>query len=620
MSAILAIHHLDGMPVEEGLADKLAKFMAFEGSGDVGVWRDGSITLACAGFYPVTDVKDRKQPFTLDNEVYIVANARVDGRDELIKRLRSSGRVVPMDCADHELILHTYHAWGRSSLEHLIGDFAFVIWDGRMRRIFCAIDQFGVRQLYFSQIENRLILCNSLPCLLRYPGVSGTLNETAIGDYLLFGINCDRGTTAYADIARMPPGNTLTAANGKIMLNQYWTLPEDYGRRYIYCKPVEYVEDFLRLFDQAVADRLRTDRAALHLSGGLDSGSIAVSASRLSERDSKPCELRAYTIIYNKIIPDAEGHFAALTAKAADIPVEYMVAEDFISNAPEPEPSWIPPQPLLMPFNIAETEINRRAASFCRVLLVGFGGDPAFSRDFEPEWRVPDFGRGYMALVDDLLENLFPKIRVLFSGKLGRGNGRTNEKGFVSHFPDWLNSDFARRERLEERWKDHLMQPPRKGIRGMFTAPLWSNFFMASEPGFLSLPLEVRYPFFDKRLIDFLAMVPTRRWRRRKKLLRVAMRDRLPDQVRSRPKVPLLGNPHFVLFEKKGVAKWMKDMINRSEMMPFVNANRWLESIEKPGYSLSMDWYYTQNALKVAYWLSRGYKHDEVTHTTTGEG
>ena len=109
------------------------------------------------------------------NDCTITANARLDARDELTAKLRLNGSLT-----DAELILHAYAAWGEECVKHLIGDFAFAIWDSRARRYFCARDHFGVKPFYFTQVANEFAFSSSLNELRLNPGVSNTLNEIAI--------------------------------------------------------------------------------------------------------------------------------------------------------------------------------------------------------------------------------------------------------------------------------------------------------------------------------------------------------------------------------------------------------------------------------------------------------
>src|SRR6185503_14013963 len=125
---------------------------------------------------------------------WLVADARIDGE---------------RDRSDAETILQSYEKWGHDCVEHLIGDFAFAIWDKRLRRLFCARDHFGVKPFFYARAGNSFIFSNTLNVLRLDRRVSDELNETAIDDYLKSGLNQDLSTTAFRDIQRLPPAHAL---------------------------------------------------------------------------------------------------------------------------------------------------------------------------------------------------------------------------------------------------------------------------------------------------------------------------------------------------------------------------------------------------------------------------
>src|SRR5207253_3226492 len=98
-----------------------------------------------------TDEPERtSQPFTLDGQVWIVADARVDARPELIDELRAAGHEATRDISDVELILRAYSAWQEGCVDHLWGDFTFGVWDGPRKHLFCARDHMGVKPLFYA--------------------------------------------------------------------------------------------------------------------------------------------------------------------------------------------------------------------------------------------------------------------------------------------------------------------------------------------------------------------------------------------------------------------------------------------------------------------------------------
>ena len=143
---------------------------------------------------------------------------------DLLRAMRSAIDQGAKLANDAELILHAYHAWGDDCVNHLIGDFAFAIWDGRERRVFCARDHFGVKPFYYAQRRHFFVFSNTLTCVRLHPSVPDDLNDLAIADFLLFGVNRDASTTAFEGIARLPAAGALTLSATGARRSRYWAL------------------------------------------------------------------------------------------------------------------------------------------------------------------------------------------------------------------------------------------------------------------------------------------------------------------------------------------------------------------------------------------------------------
>ena len=204
---------------------------------------------------------------------------------------------------DAELILHAYEAWGDDCVKHLIGDFAFAIWDERQQRLFCARDHFGVKPFYYTHIEDRFNFSSSLNELRLDQRVSNTLNEIAVGDYLLFGVNQDLSTTVFKDIQRLPPGHTLTVANGSITIQRYWT-PEPLTPEMRFRDPDSYVERFSELLARAVKDRV-TNGSCWHLDEWRSRFNQPGCNCARTRRRVTPSQL-----FTTALIPDEERHYS----------------------------------------------------------------------------------------------------------------------------------------------------------------------------------------------------------------------------------------------------------------------------------------------------------------------
>src|SRR5437867_2222826 len=242
MSGIVGILHLDGAPIDRALLRRMTDFMTFRGPDEQRIWVDGNVGFGHTLLRTTFESEHEHQPFTLDGHVFIVADARVDAQADLIAKLSAHGEKVKHGVTDVELLLRAYRVWGEDCVDHLLGDFAFAVWDGPRRLLFCARDQLGVKPFFYASLGAIVIFSNTLDCIRQHPAVSDKLNELAIADFLLFEVNQDLNTTSFAHIQRIPPAHRATWSAEAVRISRYWTLPIDEP---IYFKrTAEYTERF----------------------------------------------------------------------------------------------------------------------------------------------------------------------------------------------------------------------------------------------------------------------------------------------------------------------------------------------------------------------------------------
>ncbi|OLP18627.1 hypothetical protein BST81_10100 [Leptolyngbya sp. 'hensonii'] len=552
MSGIVGILSLNGAPIAPPLLQAMVEALAYRGPDAQSCWSQSRIGLGHT-LLRTTPEAAEQYPLTLDGQVWMVADARIDGRSDLIRRLQAAGQQVPAGVPDGELILRAYQVWQQDCLSYLLGDFAFAIWDQPRQRLFCARDHFGVKPFYYACSQEWLIVSNTLNCIRVHPAVSSTFYEPAIADFLLSGTLQDPATTIFADIRRLPAAHGLTWSEGQLTVQPYWTLPREGYLRYRH--PMDYVEQFRELLEQAVSDRLRTDRVGLLMSGGLDSSSIAAVAKQMLSQQSAEFDLRAYTAVYDQLIPDQERYYASLVAAALQIPIQYQVGEAYPLFHRWDQPELFQPEPLLSPTLALTIDQYRQVAAHSRVALSGHGGDPVFFPSgtyFLDQLRAGQIG----SLVTEIgqyvtLMGRFPPLGI--RTQLRRWLGPAGEPAFP--YPDWLHPDFEARLQLRERWRS-LVTPAtgEKSIRAdayrLLTEVSWSFLFESFDPDRTGVPLEVRHPYFDLRLMEYLLSIPPIPWFIHKALLRIAMGELLPETICKRPKTHLAGDPIAVMLER----------------------------------------------------------------------
>ena len=556
MSGIVAILNTDGAPSDAVRLRELTHELAFRGPDAIATAVCGEAGLGAALFRTTDESAVERQPLSLDREVWIVADCRIDDRAAMIAELRAAGRQARAAAPDVELILHAYLAWGARCVERLLGDFAFVIWDGPNRMLFAARDHFGVKPLFYAQVGGLLIVSNTLSCIRRHPKVPSEVNEAAIGDFLLFGRNGLPAITAFRHIQRLPAAHRLRCSEGVLRVERYWQVP-------VYEEPFhlqrgEVEERFRELLRTAVSDRLRGRVAAIELSGGVDSTSLAATVFDLRRRNATDVSLTAWTFDSRPLVPgDRESDLARLTALALGIPhvcrsyEGYLLFRDAAGERvlPQSEPQDLG---LIAP----GLDWSRSISASSRVLLTGQGGDGVFRGQPLTARELLQRGRWFTTAGDAVSYALrrceLPPLGIRTAVKRLARIPQLS----VPPFPLWIEPEFARRDCLEDRWHDWWaprQDAPSTTVRPLATQSLrgsWGPILEGYDAERTGAPLDVRHPLFDLRIIDFLLQVPAIPWFWNKDLPRRAYPGLVPAQLRNRRKVPLAGNPWRTAFER----------------------------------------------------------------------
>jgi asparagine synthase (glutamine-hydrolysing) len=569
----VGIFHRDGAPAERALVEALTRYLSYRGPDAREVWAIGPVALGHASLRTTRESLNERQPASLDGRLWITADARLDCRAELEVKLEAAGRRCRRPSPDSELILQAYAAWGIECVRHLQGDFSFAIWDALKKTLFCARDHFGIKPFYYAASGDMFLFSNTLNCVRLHPDISEELNEAAIADFLLFGLNCDTATTSFRDVRRLPPAHLLVVSREGLQIERYWVAPTD--GRIRYRRTDDYIEHFQVLLQAAVEDRLRADRVGILLSGGLDSAAVAASARELSTKPAGTADLRAYTVTYESLIPEQDGEHARGIAEFLHIPIRCLAVDGLrlFERWDDPELGW--PEPVEDPLLAGLFDQFRMIAADCRVVLDGEGSDNLMHFEMWPYARDMSRNREWNRLFSEVPRYLrlrpfsWPGFRRRLKGVFGKDSR-------APVVPPWIEPDFARRMNLEARWREwnELPTPAKHPIlpkaHASLALPHWQHLFELQNAGVTHCPVEVRYPFLDLRIVNYLLALPPFPWFFEKTLLREAMIGRLPESVRVRPKTPLGGDPVQAQLQKQG-SEWLNKVEWNAEMHHYIN-------------------------------------------------
>jgi asparagine synthase (glutamine-hydrolysing) len=554
LSGIVGILDRRGAPVDQDLLRGLTEFLSYRAPDAQEIWCDGAIGFGHAMLRTTRESARECQPISVDGERWIVADCRLDCRRELRSKLAESQVNLSEATPDCELLLWAYVIWSVECVRYLAGDFSFAIWDGPRQVLYCARDHFGIKPFYYAFRDDLLVFSNTLNCVRRHPAISAELNDVAVADFLLFGLNCDNSSTTFRDVHRLPPAHSLIVSPKRIEIVRYWKPPID--GRIRYRRPTDYVEHFRELFEASVSDRIRADRIGCLLSGGLDSASVAATANKISGAPPSLIQFKAHTVSYGSLIPDHGGHLAGRLANFLGIPIRYV---DMASLRPfeqweDPDLMW--PEMVDDPLFMGLYRQFRAIAIDCRTVFSGEGSDNLMHFEMWPHAKDMLRRAEWIRFSGQLPQYLFLRGKRVRFGRLLK---RILKKGtYGPYYPPWIEADCARRLNLEDRWRQveaswkdfrHSEHPLlRRGYLSL-ALPHWTRLFELTDAGVTRCPVEVLYPFLDLRIVNYLLALPPFPWFFEKRLLRAAMDGRLPKEILSRPKEAMSNDPLLALLK-----------------------------------------------------------------------
>ena len=612
MSGIVGILHRDGAPLDEGLLRRLTVYQAFRGRDAQQVWVNNSgglpVGFGHALLKTTADSEHEVQPLSLGGDVWIVADARVDAQRELIAKLEAKGQQIGPAAGDAELILRAYQVWGEDCVQHLLGDFAFGIWDGGRQRLFCARDQMGVKPFYYAHISSFFLFSNTLDCVRLHPAVSDQLNDLAIADFLLFEMNQDPATTSFADIQRLPAAHCASVSREGLVMRRYWTMPVD-GPLF-YKRADDYTDRFKELLREAVSDRLRTNKVGIFMSGGIDSPTLAAVSLELMRERYTHFDLQAYTKV-NPLNPE-ERYYAGLVASHLGIAINDCDWGDITIDPDWESGSFHTPEPRACPWELHAFQVDgRKIGAYSRVFFHGEGPDNALRFEWQLFLRFLWRERHFAHLFRSVWSTIFTQRVPPFWGRISRSFARARSDhahAQKSSIPDWLNPDLESRLQLRNRvtHAGYRGTEPVNPLRPIgyesLHSPLWSDSFEAFDPGAGICCFEVRHPFVDLRILRYFLAVPALPWARAKYLLRRSMRKALPDAVLRRQKTGVPMAPMM-----KRLRQVMKPVVPAPHISRYVDCEKIVSENDGDPLALGVE----LRARALNYWLQN---RDVVMH------
>ncbi len=186
--------------------------------------------------------------------------------------------------SDTEVVLAAFEKWGEGCLDHLIGMFAFVIWDEKTKSTFAARDRFGVKPFYYHRKHDGTFVFASEIKAIHAAGVPRKVNRKAWSNYLTYGLYDHSTETFWQDIFSLPGGHFLKLRDGNISISKWYDLYEKVGELHDLRSQSKVEEEYLALMKESVRLRFRSDvPVGVNLSGGIDSSSLLALIDRVQK-------------------------------------------------------------------------------------------------------------------------------------------------------------------------------------------------------------------------------------------------------------------------------------------------------------------------------------------------
>jgi asparagine synthase (glutamine-hydrolysing) len=531
-----------GKPAERDVARAMLARLHHRGPDGRGEFFAEGVAL-CHARLAIIDLTDGgRQPFASnDGSLQLLHNGEIFNYVELRRELESLGHRFRSH-TDTEVLLAAYEQWGEDCVHRFNGMWAFALWDGGRRRLFCSRDRFGIKPFAYRWDGHRLVFASEPQALLADPRTPADPDVDSVRDFLEQGYTDHSERTFFASISQLPPGHSLTLDEGGLAVRRWWRLePAD--------PPSDPVEAFRELFVDSIRLRLRSDVAlGTALSGGLDSSAVAVTIDHLlrTEADAaRPVGDRqeTFTAYFEDAGNDERPYAAAVARDILSRPHELTFSDDELV---ELLPSVVQAQgePFGSTSIVAQWFVMRAAArTGLKVMLDGQGGDETLA-------GYPTTTRSYR--VADLLS----RGRLPTAARELRSTALTPRQSVEAIVTPFLPASLRWRLRARRRRADLLVHPgiraaarPPAPLAGSFPDRLRTQYHVVLSQ--LGLPellryedrntmahsLEGRVPFLDHRLVELLYGLPASSLVQRgrtKLVLRDALRDLLPPEVRDR--------------------------------------------------------------------------------------
>lgn len=546
-------------PEQPGVLEAMAARVAHRGPDGQGWWHDPLHRAHLAHRrLAVLDRTGGAQPMeTADGWLAVTFNGEIYNAPELRALLEKRGHRFHSDRSDTEVLLRGYCEWGESLPERLNGMWAFAIYDAKAQRLFASRDRFGEKPFYYHADRTGFIFGSELGAVRAHPDCPGALDRESLRKFFAYGF-IPAPRTLLVGVAKLPAGHSLVydATTSDLTVRRYWqyVLEPDPALEHADENPLaEKLRGFL---DAAVRRRLVADvPSGVFLSGGIDSSAVAAATVAIKGRALVP----SFTLGFDEGSFDESGKSRAMAAWLGTVHYTGVLDAPRAAGLLRTLPARLD-EPVGDPSILATYALAELARPHVTVALGGDGGDELFAGyDTFRALRAADV---YARAVPRPLHRAIS----LVAGRLPVGHRNLSLDFKLKRFlrgmegspglwhplwlapvpPDDLRELFDEPIEVESLYAEAIALWDRttggtteRALQFFTQLYLPDNILTKTDRASMLHGLELRSPFLDIELVDFIRRLPTRlklRGGSTKYLLRRALRDVLPAATIAQPK------------------------------------------------------------------------------------
>ncbi len=578
----------EGSPPSTDLLTRMMGCLYHRGPDSSGYYRDEQAALGHTRL-AIIDLESGSQPLSNEDEsVWITFNGEIFNYLELATELKSLGHVFQTK-SDTEVIVHAYEQWHTSCFERFNGQWALALWDRRTNTLILSRDRLGIRPLYYTVCNDRLLFASEIKAIFADGTVHRGMDPAGLAEIFTFWCPV-APRTAFQGIQELKPGHYAVLDDGRLKNQAYWSISFPAAGEEQSQNEGENA-DLLRrhLIDSARMRFLRSDvPVGAYLSGGLDSSVTSAIVSQYTE-----APLRTFSIRFQDNEFDEGGYQQEMVDRLGTLHRDVLVKHEDIGQI-FPEVIWHAERPILRtapaPLFLLSKLVRE---SGYKVVVTGEGADEVLAG-----YDIFREAKARLFLSREPSSEKRAQILLQLYPWMARSPGRTPAfaKAFFgrslnpldpafSHNPRWtatssiksmLTTDLQNEVKRTDIAGELLSAAPNgfsdwdplAKAQWLEMTTLLSGYILSAQGDrmLMAHSVEGRFPFLDCQLVDFANALPARHkllGLEEKHLLKIACRDLIPQSIQKRPKQPYRA-PDAASFFAKNTPDWLDELTSES--------------------------------------------------------